>query len=653
MAGSPASDMLARYSKLIEHGDPLARHIDEFVHYSLERIDMLDRFSRLIEHREPLARQVDELVQKALANRDNEVGSLAAVTSDDGCPLEDTDASADLRTAAGEASGQPDVQKETVPAVRSGEDSPVDQLDDSEDKATAVGEAVALPNIESSVKHRGGDSVEHIQSSENSDTVVDDGTAISAPRADAANPTNVVETAADEAIANSSSGVSSAHASISAPLQPDKTRATLDAVSAAVSSHGLAGYIDPRIRFMRSQTASSKSSSVFCRSCSTCTDSSSAESEAVSSFIAGPHQATTKPSIYSHTAPNAMDARSVVLPSVKDILEYCRKRKSTEEHETVHKSRKPNSSSPILDGSGPHVHTPISSTSGRQTPLHQSEASLKDRRTPVGKSMVADDESASSRAPSLSQSPVDKTMQAPTDAVATGKHGIDVQSLQDIFPALTAAWAGSKLIDISPGTSASTFVLNLQRAAKDAAEKVPLRKNISKTAKAARTDFICVMHATTRVPSAKRLQAGTLRILDGASLSTDDCDFDLLSNDESPAMNDETFRVRVKALYQQYDLHAPRYCDGLWPMVRKMMLAYNFVSMLEGTYAETNGQLINSIIADLFPLPDGSEPDSSQQVSQREAFMCKLAELKTYHEIATICGGPGIFCLFPEKCLTK
>lgn len=348
-----------------------------------------------------------------------------------------------------------------------------------------------------------------------------------------------------------------------------------------------------------------------------------------------------------------MSALSVVLPGVQEILKYCRKRKSTEEHEAGHKSRKPNSISPILDGSAPHAHTLTSSTAGWQTPKHPDDASVKDRRTPLGKSMVADGESTSSRAPSLSQSPVDKTMQAPTDAVSTGKHGIDVQSLQDIFPALTAAWTGSKLIDISPGTSASTFVLYLQRAAKHAAEKVPLRKNISKTAKGARIDFLCVMHATMRVPSAVRLQAGISQIIGGGSPGTDDCDSALLTNDESPAVNDETFRARVKALYHQYDLHAPRFCDGLWPMVRKMMLAYNFVLMLEGTYAQTHGQLVTSIIADLFPSPEGSEPASAQQVSQREAFMCKLAELKQYHEIATICGGPGIFCLFPEKCLTK
>jgi len=336
------------------------------------------------------------------------------------------------------------------------------------------------------------------------------------------------------------------------------------------------------------------------------------------------------------------------------MVEYYRKRKSAEEHEAVPKSRKPNSNFPTLDGSEPRVHAPISVTPDRQIPKHSDDGSLENRRRSIGKRMIADGKGGSSRPSDLDQISVDETMHESTDTFALEVQSADDTGAQDISEALTAAWSGSRLIDVSSGTSAPTFALSLQRAVKDVTKTVALRKNsTSKTVRGARTEFVCVVHATVRYASALRLQAGILRIVSVAKLDTKDCDSNLLSVEESLAMNEDTFRARMKALYQQYDVHVSKYCDSLWAMVRKMVLAYRFISSLEAPYAKRNENLVTSIIADLSPRPGTSGPNSMQTISQRQAQDGKLAELKAFHEIATICGGPGIFCLFPEKCLTK
>jgi len=277
MEGSSAKDMLARYCKLIEHGDPLARHIDKFVHYSLEHVDMLDRFSSLIQHREPLAHQVDELVRKALAHHEVEAGRLPAAKSGDRCSPDDIDHSTDSSKAAGTTERQTDVGSDSPAAVKSREGSPVGRTDDRENKDKADGEAVAQPDVMSSAKHRSESPIDHLKSFEDSDTVLNGGDATSATEAEDedANTFIVADTSPSEAIANFVPGLDSAHASTSAHFKPPRTQASvmgtdasrLDVVSAAVSSHGLAAYVDPRNRFMRSQIVKSKLSTVRCAFC--------------------------------------------------------------------------------------------------------------------------------------------------------------------------------------------------------------------------------------------------------------------------------------------------------------------------------------------------------------------------------------------------
>ena len=81
MAGSSAEEMLERYTRLIEHDDPLARSVDNLVKIALEKEDMLDRYTRFLQQRKPLAFKVDELIQIALAQRDVGSGIVPAVTS--------------------------------------------------------------------------------------------------------------------------------------------------------------------------------------------------------------------------------------------------------------------------------------------------------------------------------------------------------------------------------------------------------------------------------------------------------------------------------------------------------------------------------------------------------------------------------------------
>ena len=366
-------------------------------------------------------------------------------------------------------------------------------------------------------------------------------------------------------------------------------------------------------------------------------------------------RATTGPPLELGTAPSTMSARSVVLPGVQKILEYCRKRKSTEEDAAVHKSRKPNPMSQTLDGSGPHADTLISSTPGSQTAKYLNVTTLGHRREPFLQSTIAGGESAMSRPSSLPRDTVDETTHRSTDAPSTQVLGVDVNGPQDISEALTAAWADSELIEVSTGTSESTFVICLQKAAKYATKTVALRKNsTSKTVKGCRTEFVCVMHATLQIPSALRLQAGILRTVSRARLDTTGCNFAKLFDDESKDMDEDTFRGRMKALYEEYDVPATKYCDSLWSMVRKMILAYKLILTFEAVHGKRNEKLVNSIIADLFPpSPASSDPNRLATISQRQGLNWKLAELKSFHEIATMCGGPGIFCILPEKCLTK
>ena len=185
-----------------------------------------------------------------------------------------------------------------------------------------------------------------------------------------------------------------------------------------------------------------------------------------------------------------------------------------------------------------------------------------------------------------------------------------------------------------------------------------------------------------RVQNARRLKAGLHEIVDSADKDTRGYDFRIL-NDEREDVREGTPLSRMTALYEQYNL-GTAHNDDLWFWVRKMSIACRFISIYNELQArcshtdsvayglcrayladrqasggeprrtnESGSQVVKSMTADILRKPGSSKFTNHETQAQRHSLQHKLNIFRAYEKIATTCGGPGIFCLLPEKCVAK
>jgi len=427
--------------------------------------------------------------------------------------------------------------------------------------------------------------------------------------------------------------------------------------------------------------------------------------EAASSFGSGIHRGARNPvdsphnSVTAHS--EAVASSGPAQPINQAMTGISHKRKSTQDHEATNKSRKTQITVPVTDTPRRGLfHTSISSTSSRQVSKQADDSSaekkvndLSTTRKPNAVSMTAGNESALSRLPSRLQVPVDGTTHNSTNPQTTNDKTPSATSTEDVSATVAAVaetWAGVRLVAISASTTASVFVSHLRKAMTAALVKAPLLKkkatdnesNSEDDAKDLRTEYVDVIHATMRVHNARRLRAGLYEIVESAEKNTRKHDFSIL-NDERQDAREGTSLTRMKALYEQYNLGGI-HNDDLWFWVKKMSLACRFMSIFDemqttcshsGSVAyrmceeylasrklsggearrksETNPQVVKSMTADLLRKPGTSKFNNYDTKAQRDAFKQKLKIFRSYQKIATTCGGPGIFCLLPEKPVAK
>jgi len=182
--------------------------------------------------------------------------------------------------------------------------------------------------------------------------------------------------------------------------------------------------------------------------------------KAVSSSGFGLNRITTKSHHDLVTAHNKAPSNlNPAWPIAERYVENPRKRKSTQGHEAVTRSRQPEINLPIInDAICSRVQARIPGTLDGQIREEPSASSLEGRnaiaRTPFAESMVACSESALSKLPKHSQHSINETMHESSDAEPIDDQSDYAKRFDDVYTARTAAWLRHPLADIRAGTSA-------------------------------------------------------------------------------------------------------------------------------------------------------------------------------------------------------